>query len=103
MLLEPSEITVEALMADLPMQRSARNQLTVQLSVLAEGLGLGFNPLQRAKQIERVIVAENETLAIVSLRIWGKPDYWRQLADENGLEYPFTIYPGQVLNVPEID
>lgn len=103
MLIEPSEITVAGLMADLPMQRSARNQLIMQLAILADGLSLGFNPLERAKPIERVIVGENETLPIVSLRLWGKPDYWRQLADANGLEYPFTIYPGQVLEVPEIE
>lgn len=102
-LLNPSELTVEALMADLPMRRSARNQLILQLMTLTEGLALSQNPLEQNAAIQQHVVSEGETLPIVSLRLYGTVDYWQAIASANELEYPYLIYPGQVLKVPTID
>jgi nucleoid-associated protein YgaU len=101
-LLHPDEITVEALSADLPMQRSHQNQLRLQLLTLAEGLELDQNPLERGQKIREHQVSAGETLQIISVRLFGVPDHWRSLADVNRLPYPHTVYPGQILVVPEI-
>ena len=101
-LLALSEITKESLMVDLAMQRSTRSQLQMQLMVVQEGLGLEFNPLQRRQPIERHLVGEFETLQTISTRLFGKPDYWEAIAKINNIQYPFTVYPGQVLKVPEV-
>ena len=101
-LLNASEINVAALMADLPLQRNGRNQLLQQLQTLQEGLSLAFNPLQQDAIQQRYTVGEFETLPIASTRMYGSPDYWQAIAQENNLEYPYTIYPGMVLRVPNI-
>lgn len=100
-LLNPEEITVAALMADLPMQRNAQHQLELQLLTLKEGLELQDNPLNQRQQ-NLHIVQEAETLPILSVRFYGKPDYWLELARVNGIEYPYTVWPGQQLKIPEI-
>ncbi len=101
-LLSPDEYTIAALMADLPMKRAARHQLQMQLLTLQEGLDLTQNPLQAFQPIQQHRVAEGETLPIVSVRLWGTPNYWRLLAETNKIEYPYTIYPGLILQVPEV-
>lgn len=102
-LLRPHEYTVAGLMADLPMQRAARNQIRVQLSVLQEGLTRSDNPAQSSSPQMLYTVGDFETLPIVSTRIWGIPDYWQQLAITNNLVYPYTIVPGQRLRIPTIN
>lgn len=100
-LLKPEEYTVEALMADLPMQRSARSQLQAQLLTLKEGIALFDNPIERSP-ITRHTVNEQETLQIVSLRQYGTPDYWLEIARANQIDYPYLVHPGQILQIPEI-
>ena len=102
-LISNSEITVETLMLDLPVQRSSRNQLEMQLMVLDEGLQLTFNPVERQNRIERYVVGDFETLPIISTRLFGSPDYWRAIAEANGLEYPYLVRPGQFLTIPEVN
>jgi LysM domain len=101
-LLNDSEITVAALMADLPMQRSARNQLEIQLLTLQEGLELGFNPLERTSPIRYHRVGDFETLPIISNRLFGSPNHWEAIAQVNGIDYPYVVVPGQVLRVPDV-
>jgi hypothetical protein len=101
-LLNPEEINVAALMADLPMQRSARSQIEIQLLTLKEGLELGYNPLERSNPVQYHRVGDFETLPIISNRLFGKPDHWEAIAQANGLEYPYIVVPGQVLIVPDV-
>ena len=99
-LLNLDEYSVEALMADLPMQRSARSQLQIQAMTLIEGLELRHNPLV-VRSDKRHTVQDAETLFIVSQRMYQTPDRWLDIANENSIEYPFTVYPGQVLRIPD--
>lgn len=101
-LLNANEITVEALMADVAMQRSHRNQLEMQLLTLDEGLALQNNPLEQSSAVRTFTVGAGDTLQIVSDRLWGTPEYWRALAQANGLEYPYLLVTGQVLTVPTV-
>ncbi|MBD2019358.1 LysM peptidoglycan-binding domain-containing protein [Leptolyngbya sp. FACHB-36] len=101
-LLQPDEITVEALMADLPMQRSARHQLELQTLSLLEGLTLAVNPLLQSAPNPQYVVKDGDSLQIVSLRLFGVIDYWRAIAELNRIDYPFVVYPGRVLQVPII-
>jgi nucleoid-associated protein YgaU len=102
MLLLESEITIESLLEDLPMQRSARNLLQAQLLTLQEGLEFEFNPLRKTQAVKRYQVGDFETLPIISNRLFGTPDYWRAIAEANEMVYPYTVYPGMQLTVPEI-
>jgi len=101
-LLNPEEITIAGLMADLPMQRSAMNQVEIQLLTLQEGLTLGFNPLERTSPIAYHRVGDFETLPIISNRLFGTPSHWEAIARSNDLQYPYTVVPGQVLVVPDV-
>ncbi len=100
MLLNPSEITVEALRSDLALQRHHRGSLRLQLLTLKEGLGtIRSTETQTAR---RHVVADGDTIQIVAARLFGSPDYWRAIADHNRMRYPYLIYPGQVLEIPDV-
>jgi nucleoid-associated protein YgaU len=101
-LLFDKEYTVAGLMADLPLQRSARNQLRVQLAVLADGIRLLDNPVEVSAPLSLYTVGDFETLPIISTRLWGSPDHWRGIAEFNGLDYPFVVVPGQILRIPHV-
>lgn len=103
MLLTPDEITIDALMADLPIRRASRNQLQMHLLSLQEGLSVPQNSLEREGPITQHMVGENETLQIISVRLFGSAQYWRAIADLNSIQYPYAVYPGMVLRIPEIN
>lgn len=102
-LLQPNEYTPEALMADLPLQRTGREQLLMQLVTLQEGLNLTSVPILKGQEIRQYTVGQFETLPQVSTQFYGSPDYWPQLAEANDLDYPYIIVPGQILSIPELD
>ncbi|MBT9316281.1 LysM peptidoglycan-binding domain-containing protein [Leptothoe spongobia] len=101
-LLVESEYTVEALQADIPLQRSAANLIQLQLVALSEGLELQLNPsLATGDAISNEhVCAAFETLPIISTQYYGSPDRWQAIAAENNIEYPYTVIPGQVLKIP---
>lgn len=101
-LLLPSEYSPEALRADLPLQRTARAQLHMQLVALQEGLNLSTVSFLQGQARRQYTVGQFETLPQVSTRFYGTPDYWPQLAEANGLEYPYIIVPGQNLSIPQL-
>jgi nucleoid-associated protein YgaU len=103
MLLSASEITVDTLMADLPIRRATRHQLQMLLIGLEEGLTLPQNSLEREGPIKQHMVGEGETLQIISVRLFQSAQYWRAIAELNNLQYPYAVYPGMVLKVPEIN
>jgi hypothetical protein len=101
LLLSPSEYSVESLMADLPLARSNRNKLEIQLIALQEGLAVSDNPLLRQRPLQIYTVSGFQTLPMVSTAVYGVPDRWMAIATTNNLDYPYTIIPGQVLTLPE--
>lgn len=98
-LLLPDEISVAALMADLPIKRSHTNQIKMQIKALVEGLAVEDNPVTQNSS-KRHTVGTGETLPIIAMRVWGSPDGWRAIALANNIQYPFAVYPGQILIIP---
>lgn len=105
-LLNPDEYSPEALMADVPLQRAYQDILIMQLTVLQEGLSMPVaNPFLRpsAQVAQRYTVGAFETLPIIATKFYGVPDQWQAIANVNGLDYPYTVVPGQVLEIPLIN
>lgn len=100
MLLRPEEITVAALRLDIALQRHHRGSLRLQLLTLKEGLGTIRSTETQSSQ--RHIVAIGDTIQIVAARLFGSTDYWRAIADHNRMQYPYLIYPGQILEIPDV-
>jgi len=42
-------------------------------------------------------------LPIIATKFYGVPDQWQAIANVNGLDYPYTVVPGQVLEIPLIN
>ena len=99
MLLAPSEITIAALRTDLPLQRHHAGSIRLQLLALKEGLSV-VRSLETTV-VQRHTIAQGDNLQIISQRIFGTPDYWRTIADMNKIEYPYLVYPGQILEIPD--
>lgn len=101
-LLATDEYTVEALRADICLQRSSTNLLELQLITLAEGLELEQNPTLKTGDAASNIhtCADFETLPTIATRYYGSPDNWTAIADANNLEYPYVVVPGQRLTIP---
>lgn len=100
-LLTDEELTLENLRNDLAVQRSARSQLDLQMQVTRNGLELTYNPLQR-RSVERYCrVGAGDTLQAISVRTYGTASKWGAIASENGLSFPYTLVPGQLLRIPE--
>lgn len=45
-------------------------------------------------------VQSGDSLSIIARDVLGNMSLWPQLATANGLSAPYTIYPGQVLQLP---
>ena len=103
-LLLANEYSPANLMADLALQRSAVNQLTLQLITLEEGINLPISPTvgPTRQGLQQYEVGVFETLPSISTKIYGEPDYWVQLAEANDLDYPYIVTPGQLLTLPEV-
>ncbi len=48
------------------------------------------------------VVQRGDTLSNIAARKYGDPAAWRPIAEENGLDDPLAIRPGQVLVIPAI-
>jgi len=48
------------------------------------------------------VLKRSETLSFIAGNIYGRPEEWRYIADENGLEDPRRIGPGLFLTIPPI-
>ena len=58
--------------------------------------------LQSANFTKRYVVKRADTLSGIAGRYYGDPAKWRPIAEENALDDPFAIRPGQVLVIPAI-
>ena len=103
MLLKSSELTIAGLMADLPLQRHRVHQLEAQLLALREGLELEDSPLRRQQATAQHVVVEGETLQSVSLIYFGDARYWEAIASTNEIDYPFEVWAGLMLTLPELE
>ena len=81
-------------------ERSKVNLLRLQLYVFKEGLEMVSSPVNKGGVGTRYIVKSFDTLIILSQRFYNTPDRWREIAEVNGLEYPYTLYSGQVIFIP---
>lgn len=66
-------------------------------SLLAAASPLGANPAAQDSPPSYTVQDDGETLALVSLRLYGDTKHWQEIADRNGLKAPFKIQMGQVL------
>lgn len=103
-LITSSEYSPESLMADLPTQRAALNQITLQLKAVEEGLSSPLNPVASPAQqgLTVYVVGQGETLPAIAARIYNDPSQWTTLAEANGIEYPYLLTPGQVLSIANV-
>jgi Contractile injection system tube protein/LysM domain len=49
------------------------------------------------------VVQRGESLDRLASRYYGDPFRWRPIADANGIRDPFSLKPGRVLDIPEIE
>lgn len=59
--------------------------------------------LQSANFAKRHVVKRLETLSSIAGHYYEDPCMWRPVAEENGIDDPFSIKPGQVLVIPAIE
>ena len=62
------------------------------------------NPTSGGRRTVRShLVLEGDTLAAVAFGEYGKADWWRPIAEANGIDNPMRIRPGTRLLLPDID
>ena len=67
----------------------------------ANALEKGTNPTSHAVDMRRVhTVVEGETIQSVAFAELGDPNYWRAIADANGIDDPLRVRPGRALLIP---
>jgi len=59
--------------------------------------------LMSADFTKRHIVSRGDTLSAIAAARYGDPALWRPIAQENNLDDPLAIQPGQVLVIPAIE
>jgi hypothetical protein len=59
--------------------------------------------LQSANFAKRYVVKRRDTLSAISGHFYEDPGLWRHIAEENGIDDPLFIAPGQVLVIPAIE
>lgn len=61
----------------------------------------GVNPTSHALDARRVhVVVQGDTLASIASGEYGDPNYWRALAEVNGIDDPMRVRPGANLLIP---
>jgi hypothetical protein len=61
----------------------------------------GSNPTSHALDARRVhVVVEGDSLASIAFGEYGDPNYWRALAEVNGIDDPLRVRPGANLLIP---
>ena len=56
--------------------------------------------LRSADQTHAHVVQQGETLALIAAAVYEDPRRWRRIADWNGLDDPFALEPGTILELP---
>ncbi|HSC69920.1 MAG TPA: LysM peptidoglycan-binding domain-containing protein [Candidatus Methylomirabilis sp.] len=58
--------------------------------------------LHSADFTKRYVVQRGDTLSGIAGREYGDPGLWRTIAEENGMDEPLALQPGQVLVIPAL-
>jgi len=59
------------------------------------------NPTSGGSAARRThVVVDCDTLASIAYREYGRPDFWRGLAEANGIDNPLRLWPGRRLLIP---
>ena len=58
--------------------------------------------LQSADFAKRHVVRRGDTLSSIAFEEYGDPALWRHIAEENGIDDPLGLAPGQVLSIPAL-
>ena len=77
-------------------------QAKVDLTIEGDSpIDMGKNPTSHASDMRRVhTVIEGETIQSVAYAELGEPNYWRAIADANGIDDPLRVRPGRTLLIP---
>jgi hypothetical protein len=59
--------------------------------------------LQSANFAKHHTISRGETLSSIAAHYYGDPAKWRPIAEENQIDDPLALRPGQVLSVPPIE
>jgi nucleoid-associated protein YgaU len=97
--LERAEQTYEMFLPD---GTPVRATIDVTFKEYYDGKQHGAN-LQSANFTKRYVVKRQDTLSGISGKFYEDPGLWRHIAEENGIDDPLSIYPGQVLVIPAIE
>jgi nucleoid-associated protein YgaU len=63
----------------------------------------GQRDLMSADFTKRHVVSRGDTLSAIAAERYGDPGLWRPIAEENNLDDPLSIQPGQVLVIPALE
>ena len=83
---------------------SAVGNYKVTLTVTDDGNGIDqvSTQIQASSTSKTYKVQSGDTLMEISRKLFnGDPQYWDEIANLNGIRAPYTIHPGQELEVPE--
>jgi nucleoid-associated protein YgaU len=83
---------------------SAAGSYKITLTVTDDGKGTDQVEAQirAASSSKTYKVQSGDTLMEISRKLFnGDPQYWDEIANLNGIKAPYTIHPGQELEVPE--
>ena len=86
----------------LPDGTPVRATIDVTFKEYFDGKQRGAN-LQSANFTKRYVVKRQDTLSGISGHFYEDPRLWRHIAEENGIDDPLAIFPGQVLVIPAIE
>jgi hypothetical protein len=76
-------------------------KVDITLEQVVGEIKIGKNPTSHALDARRVhVVVEGDTLASIAFREYGDPNYWRALAETNGIDDPLRVRPGRNLLIP---
>jgi len=59
--------------------------------------------LQSANFAKQHLVQRGNTLSGIAAQYYGDPALWRHIAEENSIDEPLALRPGQVLSIPPIE
>ena len=83
-------------------KRAKIDLLLMQLFVLQEGLEMISTPVSQGRPGIRYTVKVFDNLPVLSQRFYNTTDRWREIAEANQLEYPYTLNPGEILIIPDV-